>query len=156
MSRSPFFFLEKVDGTTGKATLVTVQILKQDGSTESVDLFPYNGCHDLFSIVEENSGDIPAMGGIHRGLPFGASDRIKQEYEFCKRYGGTFRWFFYSDLLVYSLNFPKIKSVDDEGNTIMIDNPIFTLKNRVDSFIEVWDSWSGDNSLYRIVYWIDY
>jgi hypothetical protein len=156
MSRSPFFFLERINPTTGQAEFVEIQASKK-GELVSVDLFPYNGCHGLFSIVEERIGDYPEMVGIQSGLPFGASPRIKSEYENCKEYGCKMRWFNYSDMVIYALKYPKVKEVDDEGEITFEDNPIFILKNRVDAFIDLWDAWNGeDKSLYRIVYWIDY
>lgn len=157
MSRSPFFFLERMNPTTGQAEFVDIKISKDNG-LESVDLFPYNGCHDLFSIVEKKYSQFPAMGGIHSGLPHGASNRIKQEYNLCVQDNCEMRWFNYSDMLIYTLKYPKVKGMDDDGQITMEDNPILFLKKRVDSFIDLWDSWEFEegSSLYRIVYWIGY
>ena len=157
MSRSPFFFIEQVNPASGKAEFVHLQKVTKDGKIEETTLFPFNGCHDIFSIVEQKASDFPQMAGIHCGKPFGASGRIQKEYDLCESFHCQMFWFNYSDLLVYCLQYPKVPSYDDDGNPVTIDNPIFLLKDRIDAYLEVWDGWDcEDKSLFRIVYWIDY
>jgi len=158
MSRSPFFFLEKIknDGTT---ELVDIRTGKHMETRQ--DLFPYNGCHSVFSIVERTATDeeYPRMAGIHMGLPFNVHPLIKAEADCFEGCDIKPRWFLYSDLLLYLTKYPKVKDIDDNGRRVKIDNPLFTLKNRIDCFISIWDDgWDDedDNNLYRIVYWIDY
>lgn len=158
MSRSPYFFLEKIK-TDGSTELVDIRT-KKDMDTRQ-DLFPYNGCHSVFSIVEQTITDeeYPKMAGIHRGLPFNINPLIKAEAEYLEDCNIKPRWFLYSDLLLYLTKYPKVKDIDDNGRRVKIDNPLFILKNRIDCFINIWDGgWDDedDNNLYRIVYWIDY
>ena len=164
MSRSPYFFLEKIK-SDGSTELVEIRTAKNMETRQ--DLFPYNVCHSVFSIVEQTTTDeeYPKMAGIHRGLPFNVNPLIKAEAEYlyeCKYLESCRikpRWFLYSDLLLYLTKYPKVKDIDDNGRRIKIDNPLFTLKNRIDCFISIWDDgWDDedDNNLYRIVYWIDY
>ena len=55
MSRSPYFFVEKFDSHTKKYELQHPLVWNYDHTERKLaDLFPYNGCHDLFSIVENN------------------------------------------------------------------------------------------------------
>lgn len=160
MSRSPYFFLEKIK-SDGSTELVDIRTKKYMDRRQ--DLFPYNGCHSLFSIVEQTATDeeYPKMAGIHRGLPFNVNPLIRAEAEYLDLDGCNIkpRWFLYSDLLLYLTKYPKVNDIDDNGRRVKIDNPLFTLKNRIDCFIGIWDDgWDDedDNNLYRIVYWIDY
>lgn len=158
MSRSPYFFLEKIK-TDGSTELVDIRTVKNMDTMQ--DLFPYNGCRGIFSIVEQTATDeeYPRMAGIHRGLPFNVNPLIKAEAKQLEEYDVKPRWFLYSDLLLYLTKYPKVKDIDDNGHRVKIDNPLFTLKNRIDCFISIWDGgWDDedDNNLYRIVYWIDY
>ena len=158
MSRSPYFFLEKIK-TDGSTELVDIRTTKNMDTMQ--DLFPYNGCHSVFSIVEQTAAneEYPRMAGIHRGLPFNVHPLIRAEAEHLEGYDVKPRWFLYSDLLLYLTKYPKVKDTDDNGRRVKIDNPLFTLKDRIDCFISIWDGrWDeeDDNNLYRIVYWIDY
>ena len=158
MSRSPYFFLEKIKAD-GSTELVDIRTKKNMDTRQ--DLFPYNGCRSVFSIVEQatTNEEYPKMAGIHRGLPFNVNPLIKAEAEYLEGCNIEPRWFLYSDLLLYLTKYPKVKDIDDNGHRVKIDNPLFTLKNRIDCFISIWDDgWDDedDNNLYRIVYWIDY
>lgn len=158
MSRSPYFFLEKIK-SDGSTELVDIRTRKHMDTRQ--DLFPYNGCHGIFSIVEQTVTDeeYPKMAGIHRGLPFNVNPLIRAEAKYLEGCNIKPRWFLYSDLLLYLTKYPKVKDIDDNGRRVKIDNPLFTLKDRIDCFISIWDGgWDDedDNNLYRIVYWIDY
>ena len=178
MSRTPFFFVEKFNLYTEKYELQHPIIWNYNHTKqEPADLFPYNGCHDLFSIVEENS-DFSSMRGIHHGLPNDVSDEIKKAYNDCRyeiEYNNeknlrtpTVRWFTYADMYIYCLEHPEVpdyeamdelyynEKEEDPSKKIMMPTPMNTLKRRVDAFLEVmndWD-WRDDYSLIRIIYWI--
>lgn len=178
MSRSPYFFVERYNCDTKKYELQH-PIVWNYHHTERIcaDLFPYNGCHEMFSIVENNNrGALPEMYGIHQGLPEGVAEEIKMAYDKCSydtEYGGethhyapTARWFTYADMYIYFLKHPETPDYEamDEAfyengdeKVIMGPNPIKTLIHRVDAFLEVMDglNWHDDYSLIRIVYWIE-
>ena len=79
MSRSPYFFVERPDAHTGKYELQHPLIWNFNHTKRvPADLYPYNGSHELFSIVEEG-GEFPEMKGIHYGLPEDVSEDIKKE-----------------------------------------------------------------------------
>lgn len=128
MSRSPYFFLEKIK-SDGSTELVDIRTKKYMDTRQ--DLFPYNGCHGVFSIVEQTTTDeeYPKMAGIHRGLPFNVNPLIRAEAEHlenCKSFESCRikpRWFLYSDLLLYLTKYPKVKGIDDNGRRVKIDNP---------------------------------
>ena len=167
MSRTPMFFVERFDKNTGKYELQHPIVWNYDHTKQiHADLFPYNGCHELFSIVAKNG--TPEMHGIHRGLPNDVSEEIKNFYnEYCHNdkfsYLPTVRWFTYADMYIYCLENPKVLDYEamdmqskEEEKEIFMPTPMETLKKRVDAFLEVMDCWDwrDDYSLIRIVYWI--
>ena len=134
MGRSPYFFVERPDRNTGKYEMQHPIVWNYNHTKqEPADLFPYNGCHDLFSIVENNGtgNDFPTMRGIHRGLPENVAAEIKEAY--CN------------------------EEKEDPPKKIMMPTPLKSLMNRVDAFLEVMDGWDwrDDYSQIRIVYWIE-
>lgn len=168
MSRTPMFFVERFDDNTGKYELQHPIVWNYNHTKQiCADLFPYNGCHELFSIVEEDG--TPVMHGIHRGLPNNVSEEIKKFYnESCYNdksvsYLPTVRWFTYADMYIYCLENPKVLDYEamdmqskGEEKEIFMPTPMEALKKRVDAFLEVMDCWDwrDDYSLIRIVYWI--
>lgn len=158
MSRSPFFYLEKYNFETDTYELIEpyVRDSKDDSHGTSADLFPYNGTHELFEIIEHAQ-----MSGIHRRLPPKVSEAISMELFEGIEDGGTtpnerldeedrrerdVRWFTYADMEIFVLKHPQHSK-----------NPMFALKKRVDAFLEVcypWGEWEDEKSFIRIVCWI--
>lgn len=158
MSRSPYFFVERFDNNTGKYELQHPLVWNYNHTEmRPADLFPYNGCHSLFAILEEQE-----MNGIHQGLPRDVCEDIYKAYHAEDEYEGenympTAHWFTYADMYIYCLEHPKeidYEAMSDEE--VYKENSMFTLKNRVDAFMEVMDGWDwrNDYSQIRIVYWI--
>lgn len=181
MSRSPFFFIERPDIHTNKYELQHPIVWNWDHTAQiTADLFPYNGNHDLFSIVEDRATEnsFPTMKGIHTGLPKDCCDEIRKEFEECSydtewdgkthHFTPTARWFTYADLYIYCLEHPEVpdweamdaayfeSEEDKPPKKIMKPTPLKSLKDRIDAFMEVMDSWDWENdySQIRIVYWI--
>lgn len=156
MSKTPFFFVERYDSTLEAYDLQHPLIWNYD-HTERIpaDLFPYNACYKLFSIVEERS-DFPKMKGIHQNIPIDSCKEIKESYESSSSLS-TSRWFTYADMYIYLLENPKVKDYDEYGDEVVVDNPVFALKERIDAFLNVmdWWDWKDDYSLIRIIYWIE-
>lgn len=158
MSRSPFFYLEKYNPETDTYELVEpyVRDSKDDSHWTPADLFPYNGTHELFEIIEHAQ-----MNGIHRRLPPKVSEVISMElFEGIEdgettpnerldeedRREKSVRWFTYADMEIFVLKHPRHS-----------ENPMFALKRRVDAFLEVcypWGEWEDEKSFIRIVCWI--
>ena len=177
MSVTPFFFVERFDFNTEKYELQHPIVWNYNHTKqEPADLFPYNGCHDLFSIVKNDCyNNFPEMRGIHQGLPKDVSESIKIAYDSCcydsevHTYKPTVRWFTYADMYIYCLEHPEVVDYEamdkvyydgeeeDPPKKIMMPTPLKTLMNRVDAFLEVMDGWNWQNdySLIRIVYWIE-
>ena len=181
MSRSPFFFVEQFDYNTGKYEIQHPIVWNYNHTKQELaDLFPYNGCHDLFSIVENNArGNFPAMRGIHCGLPKDVSTEIKKAYDSCcyetdykeekNFYSPKAYWFSYADMYIYCLEHPEAidyEAMDeicydakenDSPEKIMMPTPLKGLKDRVDAFLEVMNpfDWRDEYSQIRIVYWIE-
>lgn len=182
MSRSPYFFVERLNRGTGKYELQHPIVWNCNHTKQvTADLFPYNGCHDLFSILEDSGygNNFPHMRGIHPGLPDGVCEEIVKSFKDCtwdtECSGETHihepnaGWFTYADMYIYCLEHPTAPDYEamdeahylaEEGEkieTITMPTPLITLKNRVDAFLEVMDGWDwrDDYSLIRIVYWIE-
>lgn len=156
MSRSPNFFVERYNKETKQYELEHPLIWSYNHTARiAADLFPYNGAHEMFSIVEKDSY-YPEMHGIHEGLPPNVCEEIQERYDYScwGNYSPKVRWFTYADMYIYFINNPEVKSMEEEGK--MVFNPIKLLKERVDAFMEVVESydWRDDWSLIRIVYWI--
>lgn len=170
MSRSPYFYVERFDRNTGKYELQHPIVWNYNHTKqESADLFPYNGCHSLFSILEDRE-----MKGIHEGLPKDVCEDIYKAYHEYDEEDGEFAympkacWFTYADMYIYCLEHPKVVDYDamdeayyssregEQVERIFTDTPMMSLKNRIDAFMEVMDGWDwqDDYSLIRIVYWI--
>lgn len=166
MSRTPNFFVEKFNEKTGKYELQHPHILNYERTDwEPAELFPYNGCHELFSIVEERPDHhLPSMRGIHTGIPQDSCKEIQDFYKGWTSEGEpspTIRWFTYASMCIYLLKHSEVIDLDAYEETdekTMKPNPIKALKDRVDAFLEVMDAFDwgdGDYSFIRIVYSID-
>lgn len=174
MSASPYFYVEKYNSKTEKWELQHPYVWDYNHTKLiPADLFPFNGCHEMFSIIKaENSYDYPEMKGVKYGLPKDVCDEIRKGYDECTYDGWhagekvfpDVRWFTYADMLIYLLQNPKVKNPDwYEGDECdepkEIDNPVYALKERVDNFLEVfnqWNFWVDQYSQIRIVYWVIY
>lgn len=177
MSRTPYFFVERPNPNTGKYEMQHPIVWNRSHTKqEPADLFPYNGHHDLFSIVENSNigNDFPTMRGIHCGLPENVADEIRKVYNDCSSENGhapTARWFSYADMYIYCLEHPEAidyeatmeiyydddSDKEDSSKKIMMPTPMKALMDRVDAFLNVMDSWDwrDDWSQIRIVYWIE-
>lgn len=171
MSRSPFFFVEKYNWKTKKYDFQhpIIKDYLNNYKSRYADLYPYNGMHDVFSIVEGHDTYFPHMRGIHNGLPENVCDEIKKEYEKSSYDFGdnetivtpNVHWFLYSDMYIYCLEHPEVEDFDEEWEKNkpipMKDNPIKSLMDRVDAFLEVMNEfgWQDEMSDIRIVYWIE-
>lgn len=168
MSRIPFFFVEKFNNCTKKYELQHPMRWNWNHTQQIVaDLFPYSDCHDLFSIVENNTNCFfPLMNGIHQGLPEDVSTEIQKAFDNCcykidcdnkeQSYRPSVHWFTYADMYIYYLKYPKISSYGIIDEPIK-PTPLKTLIDRVDSFLNVMNDshWEDDYSQIRIVYWIE-
>ena len=176
MSRTPRFFVENFNPEIDKYELQHPYVWNDKHTRrEAAELYPYNGDHDLFSIVENDRIGVhfPELYGIHKGLPKDVSNDIRKEfYSSCyendygeKTYLHTpdVYWFTYADMYIYCLEHPEVideEAMDEEETTekIMMPNPLTRLKERVDTFLEVtseWGGWRNNYSQIRIVYWIE-
>ena len=155
MSRTPYFFVDKLDLRTGQGVLMHPYVM-ENGKMEIADLFPYNGAHELFSILH-NEGDFAELYGIHRGLPLNTAREIKDEL--AKWDDDTVQmslkpdvyWITYADLYIYLLENPTFIEEDR-----VVPNPAKILMDRVNAFLDVVEPFNcgDDRSLIRIVYWI--
>ena len=168
MSRSPFFYLEKYNPEKDTYELVEpyVRDSKDDSHGTPADLFPFNGAHELFKIIEHAQ-----MNGIHRRLPQKVSEYISEilfegiedgettpneRLDEEDRRERDVRWFTYADMEIFVLKYPRYCADFSEEDPLH-ENPMIALKRRVDAFLEVcypWGEWEDEKSFIRIVCWI--
>ena len=83
MSRTPRFFVENFNPEIDKYELQHPYVWNYEHTRrEAAELYPYNGDHDLFSIVENDRIGVhfPELYGIHKGLPKDVSIFIRLMY----------------------------------------------------------------------------
>ena len=162
MSRSPFFYLERYDFAENKwriqAPIIYDVTLKKE---TSADLYPFNGDHKLFELLEEGGCE---LAGVHSGLPKDSCEEIQKAYKECcdpDYYLPHARWITYADLYIYDMEHQKVRNLDydpeyDSPDKEFTTNPVRGLLNRVNAFLEVCDGWGWENdrSYIRVVYWI--
>lgn len=165
MSITPYFYVEKYSHQTKKYELQHPFVWDYNHTKHVIaDLYPYQGDHDLFSIIGNDVGeyDFPYMFGIHGGLPKDVSKEIREEYDsFCFNYenNGNVRsytpkvyYFTYADMYIYCLEHPEYE--DDNGKKNPI--PLNRLMNKVNVFLEIMDEdWKEYYSQIRIIYWFE-
>ena len=178
MSISPFFYIELYNRELGKWEKFDVYTRNKKGELEAVDLWWWNGTHELFSVLEfEESYDFPVFTSLHTGLPIDVSDEMQKEFEkFCVdddefMYVPKVQWFNLADALLYLKdnetveNFEAMEEVWAEAKTLKwenvpkqyMKNPLQSLIDRVNCFLELADDlryWELSPSEVRIIGWI--
>ena len=165
MSASPFFYLEKFNYQTGLWEKVNIYIKNSKNELEPIDIWPWNGSHDLFSVLKcEHTEEVPECSAVQYGLPPNASPEIKDIYkEHCwNDYAPNVKCLNFADALLYSMNYPTVKNYEvewkDNEPIPTKPNPIISLIDRINNIIEIYDTydWQSANSSYRIIYWLSW
>lgn len=160
----PYFFLERYNLKSGMWENVRVFVADPESKAPDkkyleVDLFPWNGEHDLFDRL--TSGEI---SGVNEALPPDASKAIKEEWErFCVPYDRD-RYprpqvytVWVSSLIIDLLQTPKVpdyENVDAEKT-----NPVALLLSEIRTFISIYSraklyNAEDDEYLYRLIFWL--
>lgn len=172
MSLSPYFYLEKYSKSRNKWELIAPLVWNHDHTKQiPADLFPYNGCHDLFDALGYDRGGFAEapVEGVHRWRPNDLSEEVKKEIEEFEKYdpwdGADFhapvKWVTYADLYINLLKYPQVTDYDyehdEDEEPKKKPNPVNALISRVDAFLSVseedWDL-PEEKSLIRVVFWI--
>ena len=176
MSASPYFYIEAYNAKTGNWEKVDIYSKNSAGEYVPVDLWPWNGSHDLFSIVGyEDSYDMPEFNAVHSGLPVNASQEmyaiVQDHYDEEINYMPQIKYFNVADAKLYLMKYPTVQDSDEmetwwaqHDNTIWEEvpkmekqNPLKALIDRVESILEFWDEFwwiNGSWSDIRIIYWV--
>ena len=178
MSLSPYFYLERWNSK--KNCYEKINLYRKAGrfasekekarGFEEVDFWPWNGTHDLFSLLgtASRSGDYDSIEGVHKGIPPMVSEEVKAKIDsfFDKdnlyQLGaeGSVCWITLADLYIEMLKHPKVVDYNEEweeGEKKYKDTPIKELIDRIVSFIEFADDIylpEENRSLIRLVYWV--
>ncbi len=166
MSRSPYFYVEKLNRDTGEYELQHPYVWNET-NTEKVpaDLYPYPNSIELFGVLENKDVDgYPPLYGNQVGLPIDACYEIKQEYiKNAKTLpGGEVRFpdakhFTYADMYIYLLRNPFFEGELEDGTLVEVPNPFLLLKTKIDSFLDICgtlDEFQCGYGDIRIIYWI--
>lgn len=176
MSASPFFYIEHFNQKTNQWEKFDIFAKNEKGELKPVDLWWWNGSHELFSVLElEHSYDNPRFSRIHFGLPSNISEEVKSIYDsHCYETGvGTISepqvtWFNMADGLLYLEHNPTVldydemdeyweENKDDSGEVPKIykDNPLKGLIDRVENFTSIGlDAWDYFPSDIRVIGWL--
>lgn len=176
MSASPYFYIEAYNAKTGNWDKVDIYSKNSAGEYIPVDLWPWNGSHDLFTIVGcEDSYDMPEFNDVHSGLPVNASQEmyaiVQDHYDEEINYMPQIKYFNVADAKLYLMRYPTVPNSDEmekwwmqHENVIWEDvpkmeipNPLKGLIDRVESILEFWDEYWYINSSWsdvRVIYWV--
>ena len=180
MSACPFFYIEVFNYDKVEWEKFDVYAKDRHGKIEAVDLWPWNGSHDLFSVLGcEDSYDIPTFYEIHRGMPPNVSNDLMEEFKPCccskeedgYNYEPRVSWFNLADALLYLERNGKVVDQDEmdyyfeehsdtdynEIPKVYKSNPLKELTDRVSSFISIGCNDWGYNTSYsdvRVIYWL--
>lgn len=179
MSVNPYFYIEVVNATTGEWEKLDIYIKNKKGNFVPIDLWDWNGTHDLFSVLGlEDSYDFPEFSAIHNGIPANTSKEVKDLYE-----ASAFTWgedgksypnaiyFNMADAKLYLKDNLEVLDSDEMEEYWMKnedlayedvpkkwrDNPLKLLTDRVENFLNIWDDfWMFNNSWsdVRVICWL--
>lgn len=178
MSLSPFFYVEKWNAS--KECYEKVSVYRKAGQFanekekacgfEEVDFWPWNGTHDIFSLLGTTSREncYDRVAGVHRGVPPMVSKEIKAEIERIFEEDdphnppdANVRWITLADLYVAVAKNPKVVDYnadwEDGEEKPLIDNPLNIVIKRIESYIDYADDFydiEENRSLIRLVYWV--
>lgn len=179
MSMTPYFYIEIYNRKLGQWEKFDIYGLNYKDEIVPVDLWWWNGAHELFSVLEfEESYDFPTFFHIHRGLPIDVSNEMQKKFEsHCVDdefgiYIPDVHWFNLADALLYLRDNDMVEDSDameDEWvklGTVELDdvpkqymrNPLKGLIDRVNCFLECADDlryFELSPSEVRIIGWVN-
>lgn len=177
MGAYPYFYIEIFNHNSNEWEKYDVLTKNKNDKYVPADLWPWNGSHDLFSVVGlESSYDFPTFTAIHEGFPVNASNEMYKEYgrfeeeSFMGTWMPTVKWFNLADAMLYLEKYSKVKDFEAMEQTwaaagdmewkdvpeVLMDNPLKSLVDRVLAFLEVADEfryWELKNSDVRVIAW---
>ena len=182
MSASPYFYIEFFNSKSGNWEKVDIYFKNPAGEYVAIDLWPWNGSHALFTILDcEDSYIMPEFTGIHYGLPINASQEMYAEFDsHCANVendGFNFvpevKYFNVADAKLYLMQHPVVDDADEmemwwaQHETVAWEdvpkaemaNPLSALIKKVEAVLDFWDAFWYINSSWsdvRVIYWVNY
>ena len=177
MGAYPYFYIEIFNHNSNEWEKYDVLTKNKKNEYEPVELWPWNGSHELFSVVGlEDSYDFPEFTAIHEGFPVNASDEMYKEYgrfeeeNFMGSYMPSVKWFNLADAMLYLEKNPIVEDFNEmeaiwaaAGNiewedvpVKTMDNPLKHLVDRALAFLEAANEfryWEWKPSDVRIIAW---
>jgi hypothetical protein len=160
MSAIPYFFLEKnIRGKWVHQPLYRFPSSSYDRCDDNglveVDLWPYNGTHELFTMLgAEETFYYPDNQLKVKTLSFDDLSTELQEKFAEMRDAARPRAVNMSDLLLETVLRPETEDYYGEDENAKVPNPLIDLYNRAKSMIDLLEDWDYITSDYRIVYWV--
>ena len=170
MSTNMNFYVERYNrkNKVWDALIPTVQTRDYSGNlvTKKVFFWEYNGTHEIFSILQGDSGyenEFFARDGVPDDLSAEVKAIYDKDFPADGEYTGCWEPHYctLADLYVYYLENKEVPDYEaewDEDNKKMITNPIWGIIERVIFYLEAlydeWD-WKEVMSDVRLVYWFD-
>ena len=175
MGAYPYFFVEKYNYDKGKWENVVLYTKDDQGEFRTVELWPWNGTHDLFGALGFEPGSEFEMDYAHYGLPGNCSEEVKSLYE--GMYKDTqweapqVKWFNLADMKLSLNKSPKIIDSNAMEETweqsevayedlekIYIDNPLKDFIDTVTSYVSMATDFIDEYtpSDVRVIGWMSY
>lgn len=175
MSMSPFFYIEIYNRSLGVWEKFDVYTKNKKDELAPVDLWWWNGTHELFSVLEfEETYAFPVFTSLHVGLPMDVSNEMQKKFEdHCDSetdYVPEVHWFNLADALLYLRDNKTVEDADamekewierdvvwEDVSKHYMTNPLQSLINRVNCFLELADDlryWELSPSEVRIIGWV--
>lgn len=166
MSLSPFFYIEKWSNKTKKYERLHLygkaDEYHKGEKYQDIDFWPYNGTHDVFSLLgtASRADEYETIDGIGYGNPGNLSEEVQKIIESFDD-DSIVRYITLADLKIEIMTHPKVLDWDsnwgEDEKCKYKENPLIDFFNRVKSFVD----WAVENtweeytlSEIRIVYWV--
>lgn len=175
MGAYPYFFVEKYNYNKNKWENVVLYTKDDQGEFRTVELWPWNGTHDLFGALGFEHGYEFETDYAHYGLPNNCSEEVKNLYD--GMYKDTewekpkVKWFNLADMKLSLNKCPKV--IDDEAmedtwrqsdveyedlKKIYMDNPLKEFIDTVTSYVNMATDFIDEYtpSDVRVIGWMSY
>ena len=177
MSAYPYFFIEKYDYHKDKWENMVLYTKDDQGEFKTVEFWPWNGTHEVFSVLGFEEGAEFDFDNIHYDLPVNCSEEIKELYNgFCSDdefdYKPAVKWFNLADAKLFVCSHPKFidyEAMDkiwqhnpdlayEEVEKVYMDNPIKEFVDRVMTYVNMASDFIDDYapSDIRVIGWMSY
>ena len=177
MSAYPYFFIEKYDYHKDKWENMVLYTKDDQGEFKTVEFWPWNGTHEVFSALGFEEGAEFDFDNIHYDLPINCSEEIEELYKGFysddeSDYKPVVKWFNLADAKLFVCSHPKFTDYEtmeeiwqhnpdlayEEVEKVYMDNPIKEFVDRVMTYVNMASDFIDDYapSDIRVIGWMSY